>query len=80
MSSSTVAARSLVRSFGPEENRRRIFHLALMIEPNSENVWRWYRQDAIAEFDERTARELCVRGEGALVVNYLEQIIGGKRG
>ncbi len=80
MPNPTVAARSPIRSFGPEADRRRIVHLALMIEPNGERVRRWYCQDAIAEFDERTAEELCACGKGTLVVNYLEQILRGKRG
>ncbi|MFC4761862.1 hypothetical protein [Dyella koreensis] len=51
-----------------------IYALAGMIEPDPRRVMHWFRNDPIAELDNRTAMELVNTGAANQVIRFLKDI------
>jgi len=53
----------------------RILSLAARIAAHEDEARDWYRSDAIAELDGRTAHELVETGRGPAVLDFLKRVL-----
>jgi hypothetical protein len=56
-----------------------VIRVALRVEPDIQEVMRWFREDAIADLDGQTAEELLKAGRGAELIDYLVEVTSHDR-